>query len=54
MLVYNLGAHTLTLSLLLVAGGMYAQLVTRRVCEGVGGEEFDSAIADFLSSEFEK
>ena len=53
-MVYNLGAHTLTLSLLLVAGGMYSQLATKTVWDSVGGNEFDKAIADFLASEFEK
>ena len=54
VMVYNLGAHTLTLSLLLVAGGMYSQLATKTVWDSVGGNEFDKAIADFLASEFEK
>ena len=54
VVVYNLGAHTLTLSLLLVAGGMYSQLATKTVRGGVGGNEFDKAITDFLTSEFEK
>lgn len=51
---YNLGAHRLSLSLLLVAGGMICELATRTVSEAVGGTEFDKIIADFLSTEFEK
>ena len=54
VVVYNLGAHSLSLSLLLVAGGMFCELATRTVSEDVGGTEFDKIIADFLSAEFEK
>ena len=53
-MVYNLGAHTLTISLLLVTGGMYCELATRTVRGNVGGAEFDKVIADFLAAEFEK
>lgn len=52
-LVYDLGAHTLSLSLLLVTGGMYCEMVTRCV-EGVGGRECDEVIANFLANEFER
>ena len=53
VLVYNLGAHTLTLTLLLVTSGMYSEVVTRCVCD-VGGRECDKVIADFLATEFER
>ena len=52
-LVYNLGAHSLSLSLLHLTGGLY-RTVKATHSSSVGGEMLDTAIASLLAEEFKR
>ena len=52
-LVYNLGAHSLSLSLLHLTGGLY-RTVKATHSSSVGGEMLDTAIAGLLAEEFKR